>query len=142
MARLLLFGGPMTPSTSSHRFAVRKLTQSGPYVYEVVFNRKNSVERGASLAGAVHEVECEELRLSSEEVAQRLDTQQLRSTDLVMIDGTWTTIAESFQFEDVAAPHARRERRERNTRSALIFLAVVVPQAVILATPWLYAFFG
>lgn len=126
----------MTP-TAPHSFAVRKLSKSGPYLYELSSSPRNSVENGASLAGAVHEVSCEELRLSSDELVARLEARQLRSTDLVMIDGTWTSIADSYQFSDVAEPHARRERRRRNLRSALILLATVGAQALaFLALMW------
>ncbi len=127
----------MTPSTSAPLFSVRKLTQSGPPIvdYEKRYPsyRRNSVEDGSALAGAVYEVNCEELRLSSEDIAQRLEARDLRSTDLVMIEGTWTAIADSYQFEEIAEPHARRERRARNTRSALILFAMIAVQLAVSA---------
>lgn len=66
-----------------------------------------------AVAGAVHEIEAHELRLSAEDVAERLAQRSLRSTDLVMIHGGWTTLAESQPFSELAQPYARRERLVR-----------------------------
>ena len=120
---------------NSSLFAVRKLTQSGPLIvdYETGSQSRNLAGAGVARAGAVHEVNCEELRLSSEEIARHLDARQLRSTDLVMIEGTWTTIADSYQFEEVAEPHARRERRARNTKSALILFTMIAIHLAVMA---------
>jgi hypothetical protein len=58
----------------------------------------------------VPEVVAEEVRLSAEEVELRLSERWLRSTDLVLILGTWTTLADSLPFAEIARPFARRER--------------------------------
>lgn len=72
------------------------------------------------VAGAVHEIEAHELRLSAEDVGERLAKRDLRSTDLVMIHGSWTTLAESPPFSELAQPYARRERLARGVLDTAI----------------------
>jgi hypothetical protein len=90
------------------------------------------------MAGAVYEVGAEELSLSSEEIGACLEQRQLRSTDLVKIDGTWTTIAESVPFFEVAEPYARRERRIRYLKAAvMLFVSISVFVGMVLFRVWL-----
>ena len=106
-------------------FVVRKLTQVGPPVREErsFDESRDPLGNAASMAGAVYEVDADEVRLSAAEIARSLEARRLRSTDLIMIDGTWTTLAESPPFSELAEPYARQERRKRNLRSALILFA-------------------
>jgi hypothetical protein len=117
------------PTTS---FVVRRLTV-GPDLHDSrpFPGRGDFAGRVERMDGAVHEVNSEDLRLSSDEVVGRLAGGELRSTDLVAFDGTWTTLADSLQFADAAEPYARRERRARNLRSALI-LFVFIPGGLSL----------
>ena len=114
-----------TVLTRRAMYLIRQLTQSGPTVYERSTNCRDPLGNASSATGGVHEVAAEDLRLSSVEIAQRLDDRLLHSTDLVMIGGTWTTLAQSIPFCELAEPHARRESRERTLKGALLLLASV-----------------
>jgi hypothetical protein len=118
----------MTPNS----FVVRKLSKQGRSIYEASSNDRDPLANATAIAGAVHEVRADELLLSSEEISTRLEGHQLRSTDLVKIDGTWTTIAESPPFFEIAEPYARRERRIQNLKSALILFLSIAGTALAL----------
>ena len=73
------------------------------------------------------------LSLTHQEVEERLASRSLRSTDLVMIAGTWTTIGESIAFCDFAEPFARRERLIRTSQGALsVFVSIGLVTLLIL----------
>ena len=72
----------------------------------------------------VSEVAATEAELTHDEVLERLERRELRSTDLIFIHGTWTTLAKPQPFEEAAAPHARHERRLAALRAAVALLLV------------------
>lgn len=120
-------------------FVVRQLTQVGRPDYETVRQGRSGDPAGtiSSAAGPVFEIEAQELRLSADEVAERLRARKLHSTDLVFIDGTWMTLAESPPFSEVAEPHARRERRVQAVKGALLLFTV---GAIYVGALWFRAF--
>lgn len=117
------------PATS---YPVRKLTRAGRPTYQPSSNPRDPLANAEQMTGAVWDVNCEELRLSSEQLLERLQRRQLRSSDLVMIDGTWTTIADSIPFSEIAEPFARRERRISNFKSAMMLLACISAAVAVL----------
>jgi hypothetical protein len=123
-------------------YPVRRLIKSARPLPEGSPDFRDPFANGARMAGAVYDVSAEELRLTSREVVQWLDGRNLRTTDLVMIDGTWTTIAESIPFYEAAEPHAKRERRIRNLKSALLlFLSLAAFAAVFAFRMWLHSLY-
>ena len=92
-------------------FAVRKLTLGPVIIKEWAFRYSMSV----------HEVDSQDLRLSRDEVVSWLAEGALHSTDLVLFEGTWTTIADSMPFCEAAEPYARKEQRLRKLKSAFSF---------------------
>lgn len=117
-------------------FVVRQLKQVGRPDYEAVRQGRSGDPAGtlSAAAGPVFEIEAQELRLSADEVAERLSARKLHSTDLVFIDGTWVTLAESPPFFEVAEPHARRERRIQTAKGALLVFTVA---GIYLGSLWI-----
>ncbi|MFT3706666.1 MAG: hypothetical protein QM817_03270 [Archangium sp.] len=81
------------------------------------------------------EIDAEELTLTSSEIDAMLAREELRSTDLVQIDGCWMSLADSPYFGDAAAPVAARESQVRWLKAvgglALIVLAyAAMPEAI------------
>lgn len=110
MARRLL-----SPRAMSHQ----------PYV---VRRLRTRVHTPAELGGCdemLPEVVAEQLRLSADEVASRLAQKWLRSTDLVLIGGVWTTLADAIPFAELAQPFARRERLLQLLKGAAFVLALL-----------------
>lgn len=101
-------------------YAIRRLRKSATSPANRSSNFRDPSANVDAMAGAVYEIEAEELRLTAEAVAVRLEERWLRSTDLVMVDGHWTTLAESQPFSELAAPMARRERLIQGARDAAI----------------------
>lgn len=124
-------------------YRVRKLSTVGAGVVD-----RTSHGRGAPAAfmaasdraGAVYEVSARELRLSADEVLAMLNDGTLASTDLVFADGTWSALAESVYFEDVAIKAAKRERLERNLPYVALVLGFV-GLGVIAAAVQLLSYF-
>ena len=100
-------------------FVVRRLT-AGRTTRESNPNYRDVGGQVDSVDGAVHEVNSQDLRLSSDEVVTLLERRELRSTDLIVVDGTWTTLADSMPFSEAAEPYARKERMVRNLKSAFV----------------------
>jgi len=113
-------------------YIVRQLKQVGPPVAEPMRHR-DPMGNAASAAGAVFEVEARELRLSADEVAERLSARMLHTTDLVLIEDRWMPIAEAPPFLDVAVPHARREQRLLYLKGAALVLGLLLIKATFLA---------
>ncbi len=131
MARRVLTGHAM-PLQS---FVVRKLSKTGSPDFEQRESRQylDGFGNGAAYAGAVYEISAVELRLSAEQIVARLEARQLQTTDLILLGGTWTTLAESPPFFEIAEPYARRERRLRDLKSALILFVSVAVSALFFA---------
>ena len=100
-------------------FIVRRLT-AGPTTSDPNTNYLDVGAELDSVDGAVHQVNSQDLRLSSDDVVRLLERRELNSTDLVVVDGTWTTLADSMPFSEAAEPYARKERRVRNLKSAFV----------------------
>lgn len=129
----MLPGPRMIPNS----FRVRKLIQGRSHS-EASSNPDDPLANATAMAGAVYDVSCEQVSLSGEEIAECLEDRRLRSTDLVMIDGTWTSIAESVPFFEVAEPYARRERRVRTVKAAfMLFVSIAAFVSVLLFRIWL-----
>lgn len=122
-------------------FVVRQLKQVGRPVYEARPERgfRDPMGTTSAAAGPVYEIEAQELRLSADEVAEGLALHELHTTDLVLVDGSWMTLAESPPFFEVAEPHARREQRIRAARGALLIFASACLYGVYF---WIRVFVG
>jgi hypothetical protein len=119
-------------------FAVRRLRQFGPVEQASISDGRDVFGAAESLVGGVSEVATDEVRLTAEAIVDRLNDRWLRSTDLIFVDGGWTTIADSMPFAEVAAPFARRERVVRTTRNAVVYLGfIAVFVALKAAYVWL-----
>lgn len=98
-------------------FRVRRLTQQGAGV--------SSSGSMSDRAGAVFDVKASDASLTDEQVVQALRRGQLRSTDLVQVDGVWSTLADSLPFGDEAAKLTMGEGLGRTMSSTMMALAAV-----------------
>ena len=116
-------------------FVVRQLTRVGRPQRESrsAEGYRDPLGTAASAAGPVYEIEARELMLSADEVVGWLESRSLHTTDLILIDGSWMTIAESPPFFELAEPHVRRERRIQTAKGALLILAYAAIFAARLA---------
>ena len=117
-----------------HSFVVRQLTRVGRPQCEArpVGGYRDPIGTAGAAAGPVYEIEARELRLSADDVERWLESRTLHTTDLVFVDGSWMTIAESPPFSELAAPHARRERRLQTAKGALLLLGIAAFHAALM----------
>jgi len=106
-------------------FAVRTLKTTGrPDMASQKLSGRSvdGVFMGARRAGAVFEVEANEVSLSREEIFQRLSKGALHSCDLVFAHDRWGTLLEHEEFGALAQARARIEGVRRTARLLLIWL--------------------
>lgn len=92
-------------------------------------------------AGAVYDVDADEAVMQQAEVVAALRSGELRSSDLVNIDGVWTTLLDSPPFGEVAETRAGRDRLWQHRRS-IFFAAVGLLLSLAVAAAFGLRMFG
>jgi hypothetical protein len=77
-------------------------------------------------AGAVFDVKASEATLNEAQVVDALRRGHLRSTDLVQVDGVWSTLADSMPFGDEASKLKLGEGLGRTAKSVLMAAAALL----------------
>jgi hypothetical protein len=123
----------------SQTYVIRSLRRTGKPTIDVEPTRRLSaavvqvLAMGAAFDGAVYEVGANDLRLTEGEINERLLASQLRSTDLIRVNGAWLPLAEYVPVGDAAAVAARRERRLRALRSIGLALLTTIAFCLYMA---------
>src|SRR5258705_8777744 len=105
-ARAVAFAGASRPVVlrarmSPETFRVRRLSTTGAGVVDSRYRGGGiggAFNSMSDQAGAVYDVSAQEETLPHEEVVSRLKRGALRSTDLVYVDGKWSTLLDSMPF--------------------------------------------
>ncbi len=112
------------------RYRVRRLEQRGKGTVDEPTTdsaRLNLAVGIAARSGAVFEVEAADFELDAEQIREGLRKRELKTTDLLVVNQSWVTIAEAPEFEDFARSYARAETLARNLRNiAWLVLAIAV----------------
>jgi hypothetical protein len=99
---------------------VRKLSPIGRgFIIPPSFRGGGYGSNTSGFGDEVFEIEAEERDLTPGEITEALRNGQLRSTDLVLIDGQWISLRESDPFGDVASRRAVVETVQRTIPAML-----------------------
>lgn len=125
-------------------YTVRRLSQVGRGEVQQVQGRGGigGIEHASAQAGAVYSIAAEELTLDEEQVIARLRQGWLRSTDLVLVDGRWSSLLDSAPFSDEAAARARVEAAGRTVRYLLLWAAPLLIAAALVAALFAWTWFS
>jgi hypothetical protein len=104
-------------------YRIRKLSKTGAGEWQAT--GRGAFHALSGQAGAVFEVTAAEREVSADEVRKALETGLLRSSDLVLHDGSWVTLLDAPPFLDEAAHAHRREQRWHFARNAVLALAAI-----------------
>ncbi|MEW5743114.1 MAG: hypothetical protein AB1938_29635 [Myxococcota bacterium] len=108
---------------------------SGPH--QVVDPRYEALSYASRIAGAVYEVASTDLELALVEIKALLNKRELRSTDLIFVDGVWKPLIEHFDVSDEAEGARRYEDRVRLAKHVGLALAAVAIFGAFSAYLWL-----
>jgi hypothetical protein len=100
-------------------YPVRRLSQVGEGVVDSTHYARGAAglfQSASDRAGAVYDVHAAELTLTHDEIMQQLQRGELRSTDLVQVDGAWSTLLDSAPFGEEAEKRAGGEALGRNLK--------------------------
>jgi hypothetical protein len=113
----------------STSYKVRRLSTVGPGVVDRTYRGRGAAGAFMAMsdqAGAVYDIASNESELFADDIEARLKNGDLKPTDLVLVDGTWTTFADSIPFGDVV-----HGEQQANRKMGLIIGAVLAVLALM-----------
>ncbi len=109
------------------RYKLRRLTQVGPGVVDRTYHGRGAAGAfmaASDQAGAVYDISANDFEMAHDEIETQLKSGMLKPTDLVFVDGTWTTLADSIPFGDLAHEKAKSNRSVGLIAGIVLALAV------------------